>query len=259
MTLVGMDVEQVRQLAKDLHAQGDHVGEVIARVDRMVQSMGSIWRGHDAQEFVRSWVGQRASALRGVQASIEDLADSASRNANDQQDASGTSGSAVGTVGTGSGIAGWIKTGVSNITTVKNVELGGIKPWDLVTSLGTAGELAGISGLKSLGVVDVATRLTEYYDKFNSGTFSLTDDFDLTADAIQGFGLLKVNAVANLGGAAIHIWSDVAREAAKLDWSSEAASQTWDYVRGNPGVVAEELSKATLVVGSRLLGYFKIP
>jgi len=36
-------------------------------------------------------------------------------------------------------------------------------------------------------------------------------------------------------------------------------SQTWDYMVDNPGVVAEEVSKATLEVGSRILGYFRFP
>lgn len=251
MTFNGLDVDEVRQLATGLNLQAGRIGDVLARVDRLVQDMGSSWCGTDAERFRDWWVHEHAPALRHAREAVERLSESASKNAEEQEGASsvGRGMPASGSTGSVS-----IPSILSAITSVMNVEVNGVRPWDLVTSLGAAGEIKGFKGFGIVGVAGDVAQIVDYADKVAKGEFDLLDGFDVVADVMQ-----NIPVEGQLGGAAIHIWADVAREAMNADWSGPGMSQTWEYMRDNPGVVVEEVGKATTQVGSKLLGYLGIP
>jgi WXG100 family type VII secretion target len=251
MTLVGLDVDEVRRLAQDLHAQAGHIGDVIARVDRLLQTLGSSWRGPDAEQFRDRWVHEHAPAMRHAREAVEHLSDSAVRNADEQERAS-SGGQEMSAAGSNGSVS--VPKILSTVTSVTNVEVNGVRPWDLITSLGAAGEINGIKGFGIVGIAGDAVQVIDYADKVAKGDFDLLDGFDVVADVMQNYPV-----VGELGGAAIHIWADAARAAMEADWSGPAMSQTWEYMRDNPGVVAEEFGKATMLVGSKMLGYLGIP
>lgn len=110
-TFVGMDVDQVQQLSKDLRAQAERIEDVSGRIDDLIRRMGTIWRGTDAERFADWWSSQHRPAVRAVHDAIEGLAQSAKNNADDQARASGQSapaghGPASGTGGANAPISG---------------------------------------------------------------------------------------------------------------------------------------------------------
>ena len=271
--MVGADVAELRQLASTFNARAAQLKSIESQLNWRIHS--APWEGHDVSRFVNGWNTRHRRVIAAAAASLSSAAQELLSNAEQQERASeGSSGGINGGIlwprtlqevyqkvytvtpnAASSRLAG-IDDLLQALVTVKNVQVDGVKPWDLVTSLGIAGELQDMAGFKSIGKIGDVLQVAEYADKIRSGTFDIQDGFDVAADALQ---LPAFGVVGNLGGAAIHIWNDAGREAQNIDWSNQGMSQTWDYMVDNPGVVAEEVSKATLEVGSRILGYFRFP
>lgn len=89
MALVGMDVDQVRSLANQLHQQAEAIQSVIGNIDRIVSQLQSAWQGQDARQFADWWNSQHKPALHNAQNAIDGLHQSALNNASEQQEVSG--------------------------------------------------------------------------------------------------------------------------------------------------------------------------
>ncbi|RDH77060.1 hypothetical protein DVS77_18470 [Mycolicibacterium moriokaense] len=87
MAYFGQDVEQVRQLAGQLNTRADDIARLISQLSSTVDSVD--WRGPDAERFRSEWQGQHRTALNAVVSALHDASQSARRNAQDQQTASG--------------------------------------------------------------------------------------------------------------------------------------------------------------------------
>jgi uncharacterized protein YukE len=85
---VGMDVQAVEQLSKDLATEAGKISEVIAKIDNLVGHMQNIWKGHDADQFAGWWRDQHRKALHNAQEDIAGLGRSAHNNAREQDDVS---------------------------------------------------------------------------------------------------------------------------------------------------------------------------
>lgn len=55
MARLGMDVDEVENCAKQIKAQGDELGHLIAKVESLVNRLPGIWDGDDAKRFVHEW------------------------------------------------------------------------------------------------------------------------------------------------------------------------------------------------------------
>jgi|GEM_PF-834662 len=110
MTMEGMDVGEVESLGHQLMNQGNTIQTVINAIDGIVNTMESVWKGHDATEFMGWWQSQHRPALENVESAVHGLGQSALNNAQQQIDASGmmTAGVLVGAaaVGVAAGAAG---------------------------------------------------------------------------------------------------------------------------------------------------------
>lgn len=82
-TTQGMNVEEVRRMAGQLH----EAAEEITRIEQELTSglEGVDWTGPDAERFRGQWSGEMVPALQQIMSAVSDLGDSADRNASQQE------------------------------------------------------------------------------------------------------------------------------------------------------------------------------
>lgn len=97
MSWVGMDVDAVRQVARDLQRHAATLDDICRRVDAPVSQLPNHWAGADATRFVSSWRQEHRPRLQALAKALADLSRSAAANADEQERVSATSGSPVGT------------------------------------------------------------------------------------------------------------------------------------------------------------------
>lgn len=85
---MGMDVDAVEVVSKQLKTQAQNIGTLVASIDKMVNGLTGIWDGQDAHAFVTSWWPQHKKELLTAQTQIEGLGQSAWNNAQEQRKAS---------------------------------------------------------------------------------------------------------------------------------------------------------------------------
>ena len=88
MTQMGMDVEAVESVGRQLKQGAAAVDPIVGTLDKAVSSLAQLWDGPDAQRLIQSWPTFRKS-LVAAQASIAGLGQSALNNASEQRQASG--------------------------------------------------------------------------------------------------------------------------------------------------------------------------
>jgi uncharacterized protein YukE len=87
MSLLGMDVHAVRNLATQLAAKADEIDSITNALSGQLDSVQ--WLGPDADGFRSEWNSLHRSKLHLVANALRDASTSAIRNANQQQEASG--------------------------------------------------------------------------------------------------------------------------------------------------------------------------
>lgn len=133
--LIGMDVDQVQQLSKDLRSQAERIEDVSLRIDDLIQRMGGIWRGTDAEQFADWWSSQHRPAVRAVHDAIEGLAQSAANNADDQARASGGWAATPGPGSSSNGMAGISIAGPEQVD--DSGSAGGVAPGQVGSASGS--------------------------------------------------------------------------------------------------------------------------
>ena len=88
MAIIGLDVEAVETLSSNLKHQGSAIDTVISAIDGLVNHIPSIWKGHDADQFINWWTSQHKPALIQVRDHVNGLGDSAHNNAQAQAEVS---------------------------------------------------------------------------------------------------------------------------------------------------------------------------
>lgn len=89
MARMGMDVDAVEGVSKQLKSQAQQIGTLVASIDKIVNGLHGIWDGKDAETFVNSWWPQHKKELLNAQTAIDGLGNSAANNAREQRDVSG--------------------------------------------------------------------------------------------------------------------------------------------------------------------------
>lgn len=84
--LKGMNVEEVRGMARQLR----DAAEEITRIEQELTSglEGVDWTGPDADRFRGQWAAEMVPALQQIMNSVNDLGDTADRNAAEQESTS---------------------------------------------------------------------------------------------------------------------------------------------------------------------------
>jgi uncharacterized protein YukE len=96
MTQMGMDVEAVESIGRQLKQSAASVESLIGSIDKTVGSLLPMWDGPDAQRFVQQAWPQHRKYLVAAQSSVDGLGQSALNNVSEQREASGAPGSGGG-------------------------------------------------------------------------------------------------------------------------------------------------------------------
>jgi Proteins of 100 residues with WXG len=86
MAIWGADVEQLRTLGTKLQAGASTIEQERSNLTRLLDS--TVWKGPDADHFRGEWSGAHTSALNQVIQALKDAGQKATRNANEQDQAS---------------------------------------------------------------------------------------------------------------------------------------------------------------------------
>ncbi len=100
-SLIGMDSGEVRSYAARLRGQAGALMAVIGQVDGIIHQISQHWHGSAAAEFVSTWQHRHRPNLMRIHQQLSGLAQSADNNAQQQDRASGASGAAKGSRGSG--------------------------------------------------------------------------------------------------------------------------------------------------------------
>lgn len=85
---LGMNVEEVRRLARELNSEADRIGGLITEITKTVDEMQVHWKGQDAARFKGWWESEHRPRMSQAQEAIAGLSRSAINNAEEQQTAS---------------------------------------------------------------------------------------------------------------------------------------------------------------------------
>jgi uncharacterized protein YukE len=86
MSFTGMDIAAVRQLATQMHSSAAEIRNLSGQITHQVQATN--WIGPDREHFVSEWTGTHVAQLHQVVAALEDAAQRANNNAQEQENAS---------------------------------------------------------------------------------------------------------------------------------------------------------------------------
>ena len=86
MAIWGADIEQLKTLGTKLQAGSSEIEKQKSTLTKVLE--GTEWRGPDAEKFRSEWNGQHAAALAKVANALQEAGQQATRNANEQQQAS---------------------------------------------------------------------------------------------------------------------------------------------------------------------------
>ncbi len=82
----GMDVPAVRQLSAQMNQSASQIRQLMAQLTN--QLGGTQWFGPDRSRFESDWSGTHVQQLTAVATALEDAAQRATMNANEQEQAS---------------------------------------------------------------------------------------------------------------------------------------------------------------------------
>ncbi|WP_072804067.1 WXG100 family type VII secretion target [Rhodococcoides yunnanense] len=89
MAFWGQDIEQVQQLSRELNNKANEIQGVLTRLTSQLN--GVQWKGPDADRFRSEWQGTHTAQLKAVVNALQQASQTASRNAQQQQQTSSSS------------------------------------------------------------------------------------------------------------------------------------------------------------------------
>jgi uncharacterized protein YukE len=269
--MYGADVAELRALAQAFDRSTESLSGARQRIGSGIRI--AAWVGPFAVRFRSMWDNDHSRQVDAAARSLREAAEALRRNADDQDATSRVDGAGSGrstAVGQGGSVSSsasippsvedWIRKHLSGAASlsdmlriISSAQLPpGVKIWDLVLGLAKAGELKGFAGMKALGVVGDVVQINEWINKIANNQFDGHDTVDTVAMVLKK---LPVPVVGKLGGAALSIWNEVSREVEKADLTPQGVKTVVDEIKRNPGVLVEEVGKAVMSVGSKLIGW----
>lgn len=86
MAMFGMDIADVRALATQLQSSADQITTIVGQLTSKLQA--TTWVGPDRQRFESDWQGHHVTALNQVANALTEASSLASKNADQQEQAS---------------------------------------------------------------------------------------------------------------------------------------------------------------------------
>ncbi|MBK6885461.1 MAG: WXG100 family type VII secretion target [Tetrasphaera sp.] len=88
MARLGMDVDEVRNVASNLHSQSGELNTLISKIESLVNKAVGVWDGPDSRRFHEDWASKHRPALQRLSQEIEQLSSVARTNAAEQENVS---------------------------------------------------------------------------------------------------------------------------------------------------------------------------
>lgn len=240
--MIGADVAQLRELARQLQAASDELNGARRRVGSEIRV--AAWIGPVAVRFRLNWDSQYSREVQAASDALETIANALDGHADEQERASAPSGG-----NSSGGPGGGVQRGPfdpSNLLPFpiedliewpprfeKIEDLIGIHPrWmDLDYLADVLGGLDEISeGL--IPGVGFTSGTIEYIRKIVAGQATFEDFTDYSADVV---GLL--GPIGEIGGIAIDVWARAGREALNMDFAPKALIDMVVYGATHPVAV----------------------
>lgn len=268
MARLGMDVDVVESVGKQLNSQSQSVTSLIKTVDRLVASADAHWYGTRGREFVNAWRNVHRPALVAAASAAEGLGRSALQNASAQRKASETGGPASSSAtralgipgaaspapGQGSMVSGLAKEYALTVEDANSLlnSIGYDKAkmlldyLDEVKEQPLAGKIVNYGPLKGLNIgLDIASWGADAAIIMDESR-SFEDRFFASTDAVSR-GLGYLGPVGVLGSIAIDTATIASHAAMETDWSREGFEVAASYLVGGGEVDLSEAGiKSTL-------------
>lgn len=246
----GADVEQLRQLGRDLTTQAEQLDATVARLNAKVSSVP--WQGPDAERFRSDWSQRLSVSVKSVADILRDASSKSLANAVQQEQASGVPGAPSGFTNDFSdpGIRG------PRGAVVPGIEFGdpgmsgpripgGFDPAEAIQYFHDAPEhklgpwTAGQFGQFIPGIGE-AIEIRDYADKISAGQIPFHELID------SGAGVLRdqKNPVSYLAGAALGVWNTAGKAAEQSDFSSDQFNRNMEYLMHDTGDAIAGASEA---------------
>ena len=247
----GADVEQLRQLGRDLTAQAEQLDATVARLNSKVLSVP--WHGPDAAQFRSDWSQRLSVSVKSAAEVLRVASTKALANAVQQEQAS----SALGTTqGADNGSSLPLTHGGGGLSgfTPDRMTPGDILEWtrqfpDLRVGQWTVGDYGQL--LPGVGeVLDVR----DYADKISHGQIPIHEMVSTAA------GELRSGAYGPEGylvGAGAAVWNSAWKAAEHADFSHEQIATNSSYLQSNPGDALAAAGDAVVKFVPELIGDLK--
>ncbi|MGV0715826.1 hypothetical protein ABQE93_10510 [Mycolicibacterium sp. XJ662] len=243
MAVVGADVDQLRTLARTLGQAADRLEGMTGSVTSMLGA--TTWFGPDAERHRSQWHSGSIPQVRGVVAALREAANTANRNADEQERASSAAGG-IGAPAAGGGAPSPSPFGdglpyrFDMVDPAVNIRdfLNTTPVWPITwgTMLGPLDDWGVLPLLDALGLAGDSS-LTDG-QRIIEAQNSLTD--------LAG-GLLKSRGgVGYLGGVAVAQWGDVIAQVSQADFSAPTLQTTANYIATNPAGAFEAARDAVI-------------
>ena len=85
MPLVGMDVDVVKGIGRDLGTQATAIQTSITAINKLLAQAKDNWKGKDSDQFEQLWNGQYQAQMKKIHQDIDALGKAATKNANAQE------------------------------------------------------------------------------------------------------------------------------------------------------------------------------
>jgi uncharacterized protein YukE len=257
MAQMGMDTDAVESAGRQLKGHAATIGNLIAQLDKTVNTLPSVWDGSDASRFVREWWPQHKKALADAQQHVDGLGQSALNNASEQRDTSSSAGPGSGHVSGFGGPTSFIASHIAD----PGINLGDLgHRYGELMNTGVLGPITVENALSK-------TPLGEYLPYTDAAAMVLDDQVgtgdkvhgvvDFADGQLRGAGLEKGNVPLYLTGVAVSQWGDVVNEASKSDFSSSGVKTVTDYIASDPGGALQGAVDGVLGYLPKLVSNFK--
>jgi len=84
-----MDADEVERVAGSLRQQAGALQQAISQINGLVTQATQVWDGADSKQFHEWWVNTHKPNLENAKHALEELSDTAKKNAQQQREVSG--------------------------------------------------------------------------------------------------------------------------------------------------------------------------
>lgn len=266
--MIGADPRALREMAASFDGAAEKLMGVTSSVQVWVDR-ADIWRGLDNRQFADGWDATDSRAITNAATILRRYADILRANAEAQDTASASDGSAL----AGSGLFAASAAGARQVASTSTGSESDFSFWrqfagtadSLVNhpvvpgwSVGDLTEFLAARGLSTGpgAALGIALAAPEFVEEMLDPDTSTADSLgsagvlamEMVSEGLMSAGVHSKNPALALAGVGSMVWGTVVSEARYVDLSSDALATTAEFVKENPWSIGEEMGKAIMTL-----------